>query len=180
MAILNFIQENLRTQFGDFIFPIITYMGSAGIVWILFALYKFFIIKDKKEAISMIISLLLVLIICLLIIKPSIARPRPFMENTQVRLLIKPPQDFSFPSGHTASSFAVVTVMYIFKDKLRHIAMILAALISYSRLYLYVHYPSDVFFGLIFGVVFGFLAVLIHYFFSNRFKLVDKQKSKRL
>lgn len=176
MSILNFIQEHLRSGFGDFIFPLVTYLGSAGLIWIAFAFYKLFIKKDKKEAISMIIALILVLLICLAIIKPVIARPRPFMENTSIKLLISAPKDFSFPSGHTASSFAVVTVMYLYKDKLRSLALVLAILISFSRLYLYVHYPSDVFFGVIFGVLLGITAVITHYVLSKRFKFIHVRR----
>ncbi len=106
-------------------------------------------------------ALLLGLVCCNLILKPLCARIRPYdlmeLKGTVINLIINKPHDFSFPSGHTAASFEAATVIFLHNKKLGIPALILASLIAFSRLYLYVHYPTDVIFGLILGVALGFL-----------------------
>lgn len=103
------------------------------------------------------------LILCLLIgnlfLKPVVARVRPFDINTAIDILIKKPLDFSFPSGHTMSSFAAATVLIYMDKKIGAISLILATIIGFSRLYLYVHYPSDVVIGLLIGVLLGIISI---------------------
>jgi undecaprenyl-diphosphatase len=87
--------------------------------------------------------------------KPLIGRVRPCDVNTAVQLLIARPADFSFPSGHSASSFAAVFALYFRGARLWKPALALAVLIAFSRLYLYVHYPSDVLAGILIGAAIG-------------------------
>ena len=103
----------------------------------------------------MAVSLLLEVLCCNVILKPLVARVRPFDVNTAVQLLIARPTDFSFPSGHTGASFAVVSALYFSKNRLWMPSLILAMLIAFSRLYLYVHYPSDVLAGALIGIMAG-------------------------
>ena len=92
--------------------------------------------------------------------KPLIARTRPFdANNLKDILLIKAPKDYSFPSGHTMASFAAATVLIYMNRKVGIVAMVLAVLIAFSRLYLYVHYPSDVFAGMIFGILSAIISI---------------------
>ena len=91
------------------------------------------------------------------VLKPLIARVRPCDVNTAVQLLVARPDDFSFPSGHTGASFAEVTALYAGGNRLWIPALLLAALISFSRLYLYVHYPTDVLAGILLGAAAGWL-----------------------
>ena len=89
--------------------------------------------------------------------KPLFARMRPFDVNNAVRLLIPGPGDFSFPSGHTAASFASVAALYFAGErKLWKPALLLAVMIAFSRLYLYVHYPTDILGGVAVGVIAGY------------------------
>lgn len=171
IQILNAI-NNLHTPIGDVFFKIITTVGNGGIIWIILSMYILFVRRQKMEGIALILSLIFVLVICLGIIKPIVARERPFTENELITLLIKKPTDYSFPSGHTASSFAVITTLYMYKDRLFKFALILGSLIAFSRMYLYVHYPSDIIAGIIFGVVFGILSYKI---VEKYFKRVDTQ-----
>ena len=92
-----------------------------------------------------------------MILKPLVARLRPFTVNTAVELLIPPPADFSFPSGHTYASFASSTAILRNNRRIGSCALVLAILIAFSRLYLYVHYPTDVLFGILLGILAGWL-----------------------
>ena len=104
-------------------------------------------------------ALILCFIFCNVLIKNIVARTRPFDINTMIEPLITTPSDFSFPSGHTTAAFAAAFALLLCKNRLLGIpALILAVLIAFSRLYLYVHFPSDVLGGLILGVILAFAA----------------------
>ncbi|WP_314048789.1 phosphatase PAP2 family protein [Peptostreptococcus stomatis] len=157
MAILDLIQSNIRTGFMDAIMPFITQLGDAGLIWIILSIGLIIPKKTRKIGFVMIIALILNGIICNIILKPMLARIRPFDVNTAIKLLINKPRDFSFPSGHTSASFTAASVLFFRKSKLFVPSLILAFLISFSRLYLYVHYPSDVLAGLVLGVLCGYI-----------------------
>lgn len=157
MAILDLIQSNIRTGFMDAIMPFITQLGDAGLIWIILSIGLIIPKKTRKIGFVMIIALILNGIICNIILKPMLARIRPFDVNTAIKLLINKPRDFSFPSGHTSASFRAASVLFFRKSKLFVPSLVLAFLISFSRLYLYVHYPSDVLAGLVLGVLCGYI-----------------------
>ena len=92
-------------------------------------------------------------IVCNGILKNLFARTRPFDVNEAVQLLITAPKDFSFPSGHTAASFAAVAALYFAGEKkLWKVSLVLAVLLAFSRMYLYVHYPTDILGGVLVGL----------------------------
>ena len=100
---------------------------------------------------------------------------RPYDVNTAVQLLVAKPKDFSFPSGHTAASFASVTALYLAGEKkLWKPALALAILIAFSRMYLYVHYPTDI----LGGVIFGILSAWIGYRISTKVLLYAMMKKE--
>lgn len=154
ISILNLIQ-NLKSPLMDKIMTTITAFGNMGIFWILLIIIFLTTKEYKKMAKYMIICLLVNIIIVNLIIKPAVGRQRPFEIVEGIKLLVLKPQDPSFPSGHSAISFCMLTTILFFsKSKTINImASLLAILISFSRLYLYVHFPSDVFCGIIFGIL---------------------------
>ena len=92
------------------------------------------------------------------ILKPLFARPRPCDVNTAITILVKRPHGHSFPSGHTASAFAAAFALWLQNRKLGVPALVLAAFIAFTRLYLYVHFPTDVLGGLVLGLALGALA----------------------
>lgn len=157
MAILDLIQSDIRTGFMDAIMPFITQLGDAGLIWIILSIGLIIPKKTRKIGFVMIIALILNGIICNIILKPMLARIRPFDVNTAIKLLINKPRDFSFPSGHTSASFTAASVLFFRKSKLFVPSLVLAFLISFSRLYLYVHYPSDVLAGLVLGILCGYI-----------------------
>ena len=159
--ILDFIREKLSCRFLDFIMPIITRLGDGGIFWICVAIVLICIPKTRKIGFSCALALLIGFLLGNLLLKNIVSRIRPYDLKQDIELLIKRLSDYSFPSGHTLASFEAATVLMIKDKRLGIPALILAILIAFSRIYLYVHYPSDVLAGILFGIAFAFLAVFI-------------------
>ncbi len=162
LPILEWIAENMHCAFLDVLMPLITVLGDAGIFWIAAAAVLLFFPKYRKTGLAMGVALVMGLLVCNVTLKPLLARIRPYDYQLQhfgitVKLLIETPHDFSFPSGHTLASFEAATVLLIHDRRLGIPAIILASLIAFSRLYLYVHYPTDVLFSLFLGIGFAFL-----------------------
>ena len=163
LPILDWIAGNLWNPVLDFLMPIITALGDEGIFWIACAVVLLLIPKYRKTGLAVGAALLMGLLICNGILKLWVARPRPYdfqfaQFGNEIRLLIEAQHDFSFPSGHTIASFEAATVLMIHNKKLGIPAMILAVLIAFSRLYLYVHYPTDVLASVVLGIGIAFLA----------------------
>lgn len=166
LPILDWIQANLQSAFMDFLMPIITIFGDAGIFWIACAVILLFIPKYRKAGLSMGVALLLGVLVCNVTMKPLFQRIRPYdyqeqYLNTLIPLLVDRQHDFSFPSGHTIASFEACTALMLRDKRLGIPATVLAVLIAFSRLYLYVHYPTDVITSVFLGIAFGILGTWI-------------------
>ena len=157
LAVLNWIQT-LRTDWLDPVMTAVSSLCDHGEVWILLAVILLAFKKTRRTGVVLAVALALDLIAVNGVLKPLIGRVRPCTVNPSVPLLIPCPADGSFPSGHTASSFAAAGALWATGSRLRVPALILAALIALSRLYLYVHWPSDVLAGAILGWTLGFAA----------------------
>ena len=161
LRFLDFLQT-IHTPLLDKILAFITSLGNAGIIWIVLAVVLLIRSKTRKAGIIVAAALLVDLILCNLILKNLVARVRPYDVNAAIAILIKKPLDFSFPSGHTAASFAAMTALFLAKMQKAWIAaLILAVLIAFSRLYFYVHYPTDVLGGVVVGILSGVLGCAI-------------------
>lgn len=161
LRFLDFLQT-IHTPLLDKILAFITSLGNAGIIWIMLAVVLLILPKTRKTGIIVAAALLMDLILCNLILKNLVARVRPYDVNTAIAILIKKPLDFSFPSGHTAASFAAMTALFLAKMKKAWIAaLVLAVLIAFSRLYFYVHYPTDVLGGAVVGILSGIIGYTI-------------------
>ena len=158
--ILNLI-ANMRTDLLDTILPMISSFGDKGIGWIVLSVILTCIPRYRKAGITMGLALIFCLLIGNMTLKPLIARPRPYTYFPEMTLLIAPLTDFSFPSGHTFASFASATTLFLYHKKAGIAAYILAAIIAFTRLYLYVHFPSDVIAGMLLGIFSGWLAYQI-------------------
>lgn len=156
--ILYFIQEFLRYNFLNGIFSFITKLGNGGFIWILITIILLIPKKTRKVGILSLCSLLLCHVVNNLMIKNLVMRERPFNQFSELIPLVKKPTDFSFPSGHTAISFAVSGILVRYLDKKYGItAIVFAVLIAFSRLYVGVHFLSDVIVGMIIGLLSSFI-----------------------
>ena len=161
-SILDFIQNQFRTPFGDFVMLLISKLGNGGIIWLVLSGLLCVFPKYRKAGVTMLTALALDVLLCNVMLKPLVGRMRPFTVNTGMELLINAPKDFSFPSGHTAASFASVSALYFAgRKRMAAGALIVSVLIAFSRMYLYVHYPTDVLGGLIIGLLCGWIADMI-------------------
>ena len=158
-AILNWIQEHLRCVFLDVLMPKVTLLAEYGIVLILLGLILLCTKRYRICGAAVLGGLASGLVIGNGILKNLIARARPCWINTQVSLLVAMPADYSFPSGHTLHCFIAATVLLHYDKRLGIPALGAALLVAFSRLYLYVHFPSDVLAGAILGIGIGLLAV---------------------
>lgn len=181
LPILDWIAANLHCGFLDAVMPWITKLGDAGIFWIALSLLFIIMPKYRKAGLSMGAALLMGLILCNLILKPLVARIRPYDYqfehfNVMIELLIATPHDYSFPSGHTIASFEAATALLLHNRKLGIPAMVIAVLVAFSRLYLYVHYPTDVIASMILGVGLAFLGCWL---VKKGFDLYETKKANK-
>ena len=156
LSILDWIQT-LHTPFLDKIMAFITRLGDAGIIWIVLSIVLLLIPKTRKSGAVMVAALVVDVLLCNIVLKNLVARTRPYDVNTGVHLLVAKLHDYSFPSGHTAASFtAVVALSFAGEKRAWKAALVLACLIAFSRMYLYVHYPTDVLGGVLVGIAAGY------------------------
>ncbi len=158
LNILRWIQDVFQCVFMDTVMPIITRLGDEGIFWIVLAVVLACFPKTRKAGFTMGLAMLFGLFIGNMLLKNLVARVRPYDVELGVTLLIDKLSSFSFPSGHTLSSFAAATALVCRHRKWGIAALVLAGLIAFSRLYLFVHYPTDVLGGALLGVACAFLA----------------------
>ncbi len=156
-TILDFIQKNLTFKMLDPIFKAVTYSGNNGYIFVAIAVLLLLGKKTRKIGIYCLVALAIGWFICNFSLKPLIARLRPY-EYRDIVLKIAEPTDFAFPSGHTTAGFAVAFVLFLKKftyggKKVYLYVFIYAALMAYTRLYFYVHFPSDIVGGVVAGYV---------------------------
>lgn len=162
--------QGIRTPIGDHVMCFISSLGNAGMIWMVLAVVLLIIPKTRKSGMIVMAALVFDVVLCNGILKHVFARVRPCDVNTAVKLLVPRPNDYSFPSGHTAASFAAVAALYFAGEKkLWKPALVLAVLIAFSRLYLYVHYPTDILGGILVGIACGYAGMkFVEVMFSKR------------
>lgn len=154
--ILDFIQAHIRCAFLDIFMPFISFLGNGGMIWLVASVLLLLSKKYRKQGIMVLTGLLIGLLLGNMILKPLLARPRPCWINEGLALLIDCPKDFSFPSGHTLSSFIAAFLLTKANRKFGVFAIPLACLMAFSRLYLYVHFPSDILGAILLAAIISF------------------------
>lgn len=175
--LLLWIQNNLRQDWLTPIMQVITRFGDGGIFWIGFCILLLCIPKSRRTGIAASLSLALNGLVTNVCLKNVIGRIRPYVRFRELTVLTTIPSDTSFPSGHSAASFAVAAGVYMAGWKKTGIVLyIAAALIGFSRLYLGVHFPTDVIGGAIVGVL---CAWVIRKIIDGVIKLKKGRKRKK-
>lgn len=154
-SVLQWIRSTFTCGFLDFLMPKLSLLGNSGAIWVFAAFVLIATRKYRRYGFVLLAGLALGVLTGNVILKNWIARPRPCWLDPGVRLLIAVPGDFSFPSGHTLSSAIGATILTRTDRRFGWAAIPLAVLIAFSRLYLYVHFPSDVLGGMVLGVLIG-------------------------
>ena len=188
-AMLLGIQEHVRNDFLTPIFKFITHLADKGIIWLCISLVLLIVpammlkfgtpnVRQQKNlrvlftiGIMCVIGFILTFAVNHVLLKHAVDRTRPYELISGLELLVSPADDASFPSGHSAISFTIATIlMFQLPKKFGIPAMVLAALIAFSRLYVGIHFPTDVIFGAISGFVFGCIAIVLGNAFTRFLK----------
>ena len=152
--------SKLHNRTNNRIMAIITTLGTGGLVWFLLCVPLIFTKNNLDAAISILLGILIAWLVGEVTIKRIVGRVRPSDQIPEDEQIIKRPKFYSFPSGHSASSFSVVAVCLVRCAPYITIpVVVLATLIAFSRLYLRVHYLTDVLAGMFLGLICGFAAV---------------------
>lgn len=155
---------------GGFFTPFLEFFSFLcdPVVIIIIALLLAFFKRTRRFGLAVLLGITIGALLTNCCLKLLIARPRPYADETSIYyqfwLLVKQhtESDNSFPSGHTTAAFAAATAIFFRCDKrYSWLAFVAALLVAVSRIYLVVHYPSDVLVGLIVGVISGSLGALI-------------------
>lgn len=174
VEIIKFI-DGLHGPVLDFLAPILSLFGDYGIFWILCAAAFICVPKTRRMGFTMGLALLMGVILGNAVLKNLIARPRPYaleeLSYLADKLLVPTPWDYSFPSGHSLASFEAAVPVFIMNKKYGIPAIVLAALISLSRIYLCVHFPSDVIAGALLGTAFALISYFIFKVLYKKFDL---------
>lgn len=177
-SILHAIQNYITCPFLDYWMPKITTLGNGGAIWLLAAVALLCTKKYRKQGILMLGGLALGILVGNVFLKNLIARPRPCWLDTSVAMLVNVPKDYSFPSGHTLISVIGATILTKTDKRFGYVAIPLAVLIAFSRLYLYVHFPSDVLAAAALGICIG--CVMLRYGSVGEEKLLAFCKKKQI
>lgn len=154
-SVLAFIREHMSCRAMDIVMKLFTYAGNWGIIWIALTVGLLISKKYRRLGVTMAIGLVVCLGVGNLLLKPFIARDRPFIADPAIMLAISPPSGYSFPSGHSFSSFVSASILAKYSRKAAAFAVPAAVLIAFSRLYFCVHFPTDVICGAALGIITG-------------------------
>ncbi|MGN0657389.1 MAG: phosphatase PAP2 family protein [Ruminiclostridium sp.] len=158
-SVLDFIQDNFADSYMDAVMKVIS-SSYLFALWIILGIVLIFIKKQRLNGISILCSLGITILLTEFLIKLIIMRERPYQLNEAHVLLIAPPIGTSFPSSHTALSFAVAVVLLRVSKPIGISAIVFALLVGFSRMYLYVHFPTDVLAGAVVGTAIAIISTL--------------------
>lgn len=180
-SVLLWVQEHIRTALGDAIIPFWSHLGDHGLLWIAAALILLCFPRTRRAGALALGGLLFSLLAVNVTIKHLVARPRPWLTIEGLRVLVNEPDPNSFPSGHTSAAFAFAAAVYreLPIPWTRAAVVAAAVCMGWSRIYVAVHYPSDVIAGVVVGTLCGLCAAwLYRKFLRERFPLDGSARAK--
>ena len=153
-----------------------TLVGSKGQLWPILGALLLIFPKTRRCGAAVILGYGLAFLVGDVILKNLIARPRPCAVDETVALLVARPGSYSCPSVHTALAFAAAAAVFFHHKKPGVAVLIFAALVGFSRLYFFVHYPTDVLFGAVLGFFLGWAACRLVKLAAQR---LEKKKAEK-
>ena len=172
LAVFRWIQT-IQTPVLTEIMRVVSLVGTKGAIFFLLGFVLLIWRKTRKVGVAVLGALAITTVCNSVIVKELLARPRPFQLDynwwTAVYHypgFVEQPDSFSFPSGHTAAAFAAATAVFAQSRKGGVLLTLFGCLMAFSRVYLEVHYCTDVLFGALFGFFYALIAVAIvkHYY----------------
>lgn len=157
--------QNIHNPILDSIMTVVSNIGNAGIFWIIVAFLLLIPKKYRKCGLQVMAAMMIAFIIGNLILKNLVHRDRPCWIDPSIPLLVPMPSDYSFPSGHSMNGFAASITILLNDKRIGIPAVILAAVIAFSRLYNFVHFPTDVIVGTLIGIV---VAIFVNWIFIKK------------
>ena len=151
LQILHMIQ-GWHQEWLDAVMIFFSTLGNGGFMWIVAGVVLLVFPRTRKCGMHVLLSMAVTYLLGNLLLKNLIARLRPFVVDTSVNLLIPYPSEYSFPSGHTSNGFAAAVSIYMCYRKTGMAALLVAGIIAFSRMYLFVHYPTDILGGILLGI----------------------------
>lgn len=152
LEILHAIQ-GLHTPWLNQVMIFLSAIGEAGLVWVAVSVALAVIPRTRRCGITMMAAMAVSFLLGNVLLKNIIARPRPCVVDTSVAMLVPVPDEYSFPSGHSLNGFTAAVTLFCYYRKPGIAALLLAGAIAFSRLYLFVHYPTDILGGILLGVL---------------------------
>lgn len=176
-SVLDFIYNNIRCDFLDPVMAYLSFFAEKGIGWIFLGIILLIPRKTRPAAATALLAMIIGALSGEILLKNIIMRERPFIVYEAYHQSVMPftlnigtHSGYSFPSGHTCCSFASAVAYFKISKKAGIFCIILAFFIGFSRLYNYVHFPSDVIAGMLLGIISAIAAIIIF----NKFSLDDK------
>lgn len=151
-AILDFLQS-IHCEWLNAVMRFFTFLGDKGLIWIGITIVLLVIPKTRKIGACVAAALVVETVLNEFVIKEIIQRQRPFVQNTAIDTIINHPSGYSFPSSHSASSFAAATAIFLYDRRKGSLAFVLAFFIAVSRIYFAVHFPTDIVVGALVGIL---------------------------
>lgn len=163
--------QQLHNPILDRVMVAITSLGNAGWLFILIGIVLLCKKNTRKQGGHILLALIISVIFCNVFLKDLVARPRPCWLMPEIELLIKIPSDYSFPSGHTSAAVAAAVSIWMYNKKYGILMLILAIMMAFTRMYLFVHFPTDVFGGMVTGTASAIMACVVINKFETRKRL---------
>lgn len=163
--------QQLHNPILDRVMVVITSLGNAGWLFIVIGIFLLRKNSTRKQGFHVLLALIFSVIVCNVFVKDLVARARPCWLIPEIELLIHMPTDYSFPSGHTSASFAAAVALGVHNRNMGILMYVLAFLIAFSRMYLFVHFPTDVLGGAVTGTISAIIAGVVIKKFEQRKKI---------